>query len=534
MNTSSLMAPGAMSGRRARAGPASAGLAAAVSSLLVSAAIIARRPDLTVGAAFLFGDEAANLFVADALHAGRRLYQEVAYPYGPLPIFFYAAVAELLGNAPSTYLASLAIASAISAGMAAWVIQRAAGLRLALVLTLLGLLPAMPLPGASIGGYTSSMYMPIERVLLLAAALLWQGPAWRPRTRSFVIGAILAATQGVRFGSGVVGLVAVITIDAVSAIRHVREAKARRDAVNSMMWLAAGFAVVQIGWLLAAFLTLPAAFGMEFLWPMHLWETHQASGAPRWPTWIGWPAAITQYALPGTAVILAGAGLLRWVGSASTTDAGSRKWDAEGAASILLVFVLLGSALYFRHEHHFRQFAWMLVPAAAAAIGRLRAPLRLALLVIWIPALWPMASAIVQDPPPETARLEVPAGYTLFTSAAAAARVEFLERHVVHDPVLFVPNGTGWLFAYRHDHVTRHAWFYSRAVVRTFEEEAFVRGVAQAATVVACEPAGPFEEWPLPEAAVTAIENGFTFSGAGGGCRIWIRSLPAGDTPPGK
>ena len=140
------------------------------------------------------------------MHRGQQLFVDAAYPYGPVSITLFAAIAKVAGNTPLTYLGVLAILAAASAGLAAHLMSRVAATSLALGLAVAALLPTMPLPGAPIGGYISSIYFPVERIVLLAALLLWKVPADRSGWRSVAIGGVLGVSQGVRFGPGVVML----------------------------------------------------------------------------------------------------------------------------------------------------------------------------------------------------------------------------------------------------------------------------------------------------------------------------------------
>lgn len=150
-------------------------------ALALSTGLMLRRPDVTRNAAFLFSnDEAANLFVADRRHRGQLLYSEVAFQYGPVSIELYTRISAALGNTPTVFLTTMAVLSAISVGLVAWLIRRSADAATALACVVVGLLPTMPLPGASVGGYASSIYLPLERLLLIAGVILWTS---RPRGR---------------------------------------------------------------------------------------------------------------------------------------------------------------------------------------------------------------------------------------------------------------------------------------------------------------------------------------------------------------
>lgn len=487
---------------------------AALLSLAVSVAFVLLRPDLTRGAAFLFGDEAANLFAADALHRGRTLYTDVAYPYGPLPIEMYRATSAVAGNSPGVFLALMAVLSASSAFMAGSLIRRSADVVTSAALVLVALLPTMPLPGAPIGGYTSSIYMPVERIVLLAAAMLWSPPTTRSWRRGLCLGVILGACQGVRFGSGAVMVAATAIVDQLAV--HGTVPDRRRAARRATAWILAGFLAAETGWAVWAIVTRPRPYALEFLWPLQMWETHQMSGMPRWPSWGGWRMALVQYTMPAIALTLSGAGVVNWIRAGR--DRASGKAEMHGGAAMLFVFFVVAALVYFRHEHHFRQFAWMLVPAAAGPMCRVRRPVRLVLLALCAPALWPIASGLMGPPSRDIVTLQTPRGFSLVVPVETAARVEFLNAHRTTGPVLFIPNGAGWLYAYDVDSVSRHHWFYSRAVVRPFEEDTFARDVEHAAIVIRCDP--PDRPWPVPDSARALIERTFTVTTAGYGCAI--------------
>lgn len=424
----------------------------------------------------------------------------------------------MLGNTPTVYLGSLAILAAFSAGMAAYLLRRSLDLQTTVAVVVVGLLPTMPLPGASIGGYTSSIYMPLERIGLLAAVLLWAPPSKRGLWTSLAMGAVLGFCQGIRFGSGAVAVAAIALVDQAAVFERGSRTPAR-EAVRASAAVLGGFLLSQAAWIVWAAIMLPRPHALEFLWPLQMWETHRNSGAARWPTWGGWRMAITQYTMPVTAAALCVGGVPRWI----RTPASGRTsaWESHGAANVLLVFFALASLFYFRHEHHFRQFAWMLVPGAAAALATSRRTTRLVVLGLCAPAVWPIASALAPRPSSDVARLEVPRGYAVFVPPDTVSRVRFLDPFTRLGPVMFVPNGAGWLYAFDVAHVSRHTWFYSRAVVRPFEEETFARDAASATTVIRCDPPNGGGAWPLPPSAVAAIEQRYVLVASAGGCRVW-------------
>src|SRR5215471_10430176 len=78
-------------------------LLVAVAAALGEASIL-RRPDQWLTAEFLFHDAGYSLLIAREVLHGARLYADVAYQYGPLPVAVYCAYAWLAGNTPFAYL----------------------------------------------------------------------------------------------------------------------------------------------------------------------------------------------------------------------------------------------------------------------------------------------------------------------------------------------------------------------------------------------------------------------------------------------
>lgn len=159
-------------------------------ALLVGESAIFRRSALTRMGSFFSSDAGYSLFVASEVLGGARLYRDVAYPYGWLPVAAYAAVASCFGNTPTVYLQFLLLVSAAGLALAFLLTRRFLPIGLSLVVTVGGLLPVLVVPGSLLGGYPSSYYLPLERLLLILAALTWQPPFHRSRTRSAALGAI--------------------------------------------------------------------------------------------------------------------------------------------------------------------------------------------------------------------------------------------------------------------------------------------------------------------------------------------------------
>src|SRR3954462_15763071 len=168
------------------------GVILAVAAAIGEASIL-RRPDLWRTAGFLFGDPGYSLLVAREVLHGARLYADVAYQYGFVPVYLYAAFAALFGNTPLVFLHFLLACSVANIALFYALVRQAAGVPTACAVTLLAAVPVLLVPGALLGGYVNSPYIPIERGLMIAAALAWQPPARRTLGRAIALGACLGA-----------------------------------------------------------------------------------------------------------------------------------------------------------------------------------------------------------------------------------------------------------------------------------------------------------------------------------------------------
>jgi hypothetical protein len=378
----------------------------------------------------------------------------------------------------------------------------------------------MPLPGATVGGYLSSPYMPLERICLLSALLLWREPWARTSVRGVVMGSILGACQGIRFGSGAVILTAVVVVDIASSYRSQRSLPTAGAIVRNVLPLAGGFAAAEAFWVAWALLTIGGPYAVEFLWPMQLWETHQMSAEARWPTWGGPRMFLAQYLMPLVAAALGIGAFVTWLREPGT---GLPERRREGALYVLFVFYALASIVYFRHEHHFRQFAWTLVPCAVPMLTRFPLASRAAMACICLPGLWPLTSALIHGPEPSVTEVHLPRGYSVYVDAPTIERLDFLSRTTTDhtEPLLFLPHGSGWLYAYGHEYATRHAFFYSSAVVRPFEQASVIAAVRELRLIIDCTPSGA--EVPLPGPVREVIATDFVEYERDAGCSSYVR-----------
>jgi hypothetical protein len=507
-------------------------------SVALSAAAIVRRPDLVMGADFLFQDVGHNLLVADRLLSGQSLYRDVFYPYGPISAYIYTATAFLFGNTPTTYLALLAAISGVNACLAFILVRRAAGLTTA-ILVGIGLLALLPIPGAIAGGFTVSPHLVLERTLLLVVALCW-APIGRTRRSSVLLGATLGVWQGVKFGGALPAGAAIVLLDTLSVLALGLSQSRLRAMVGSWLWILAAFVAIELGWVFLAFRTGPPALALDIMFPLYIFRAYSVVTPDiRWPLWAGWRLAVGQYLLPLSAGAVAVVGFFSWLRSLRRgTHAESDGQATGGGIFVPLLFFAISTFTYFRHVYHFQQFLWALVPAAAWQLHRVASMARMAALLAWAPGLlMVLRSACLTLPPKAMVHVSLPTGGSIMVDPLMATRIAFLRKLASEEAdgaaVLYVPIGSGWQFAFRVPSTTRHTWFFAPQVVRPFEEDDFLRSLDQARALVTCDVPGTPEKplpvfFPLPpEIAAEAYRHVEPWM-VGAGCRVFrIRRPPS-------
>jgi hypothetical protein len=511
--------------------------------LAVSMAAIANRPGVILGPQFLFDDEGQNLLIVHTILSGGSLYRDVFSQYGPIPAYVHALVARGFGNTPLVYLSLLGVVSSANIGLAYALVRRAANLPVAVFVTGIGVLPIVLIPGALAGGYTSTTYMPLERLLLLLVALSWAAPTTRSFRRSVFIGCLLGAWQGLRFGAVVAAGVSILLIDFLYLWSVALTREHLRAWAASLFPMAAAFVAFELLWAVYAFATLPPAFALDVLWPLYILQGYDVWSTPagRWLWWGGWRLMLGQYLLPLSAGVLSLSALARWSAGArraETLGPGQSAWADHGSVFIPLCFYIIGCCFLFRMVHHFRQFLWALVPAAAWELQRRGAAVRTAVACLWAPGFAVMirASLIPAAAASLLVSVNLPTGGTIHTSAPMAERIRFLERFLTQDAqgaaVLFVQGGfgggSGWHYAFRVPQATRHTSFFASNLVRPYEEAAFIEALNRTVALIHCDESDVGEQHadgridlPFPPAVAQAVRSRLTPWKSEAGCRIY-------------
>jgi len=437
---------------------------------------ILRRPDLTRGADFLFGDAGFSLLVARQILHGARLYADIAFPYGAAPVYLYCGVASAFGNTPAAYLHFLLVVSLLDVALFYALVRRAAAPALAFFVSFVGAVPLLLLPGGLLGGFLSSYYIPIERGLMLGAALAWQPPLGRTPRRAAVLGLCLGLMQIVRFGPGVALGAAVLAIDA--AIHAVQGGTIRRW-IEAESWMLGSAVAIESTRAAVALMLLPRPVATDVIWPAYMMR---AFGPGRQvPGWHGWSMAIGQYFNPLTAIVLTGVAVA-WIVRRRERCAPVE----DGSQLILPAFFVAGICGLFRTEHHYYQAAWTLVTGAVVALRRwpwLGLPAAAACL----PCLAIVVAAPLRAPGLSTT-VDLTDGWRLTVAADVAARIEGIAgvlRRVPDRPVLAYPSFGGFAVALDLPLLGRQAFFFPGAV-RPYEEPSLARTYEDARLLVTC------------------------------------------------
>jgi hypothetical protein len=487
--------------------------ACAIALVVIAGAIIGEgaifaRPELTRTAAFLFGDQSYSLFVGSEMMRGARLYRDVAYPYGAGPVYAYVGLARIFGNTPVVYLQFLLCASLINLALAYLLLRRAARVGVALFITLVGVLPVLLVPGALLGGYTSAFYIPIERMMLLAATLTWRPADDRSLARAVALGAIIGLGQTIRFGPGIVFLAVIVAFDV--ALRIAGRTSSTTALARSTLTMIGTFAAIEVTLLAAAFAILPRPVAIDVAWPRYMLGAF-APLASRVTGLPGWRVTVGQYFNPLAAGVLSGVSVALFV-------RGRADRSRVPAAAVFLppLFYLAAALTFFQTEHHFRQFCWALPLGCAPALDERRWT-RAVALVCWAPVLALMLTSAAPKRTPDLVDVICPNGWRLRTTRADKERIEGITSalRTIADTggagaVIFYPSGSGFYVAFGVPHTSRETWFFSGAI-RPYEVTTLAHQYRQAAALVACRdnrsgPDRPYFRADLPQPVREAIE----------------------------
>jgi hypothetical protein len=436
--------------------------------LSFATAAVVRRPDLTSGEWFLFADQGMNLLFTERLLQGGALYSDVAYPYGPLSAYSYAALAFFLDPSILSYHVYFTFMSAVAVLAAYALFRGAMPPPRAFALVVLAFVPTMLAPGSLLGGTSNSPYVALERILLLSIALAWTPPSERTVRRAALIGALLVAWQLTKFGGAFVAGAAIVLLDLL-ALHTTGWTTARawawiRSGVVTLLAFVAGEAI-RVGYVYA---TTPRTVASEVLWPVHVLQSYRM-----YPAWAGglhfadWRLVVGQYLTPlfGAALAIGFVALLL-ARRRSALPPHDWRWLRFLLPPLFFALAALG---YSRQTWHFEQTMWTLaVGTALIALLRSRWQRRVAPLML-VPCFLLVAKAMFLNP--RDAALvahQLPNGERLMLQVTTSRQVTEIVQVLRPGPgaagaglpaVFVVPAGGGLSFFYRLPAPVRQTWY---------------------------------------------------------------------------
>lgn len=469
-----------------------------LAATLLGGAAIVRRPDLVANAAFLFGDQGLNLFIADRLLAGERLFLEVFTPYGPLPAYLHTAFVSLTGNTIVAYNVLLLLLTLVNVVLAYVLVRSRTSAGVAMLVVGVGVFPSFLIPGSLVGSFTVSPYIPLERALLLGAALAWTPPQSRSAGRAVLIGTLLGLWQWVKFGGAVFAGAAIIVLDLVLIWKSPNRSAALRRWFQGLGLALAVFAAFEVCRIVGAFLLLPSDIARDVVWPAYHLATYEGwvNAELRWLTWGGWRLFIAQYLSPAVAVALIG-GVLLW--SASRSEEDGLLTAADLRLLLPALFVAIGLLGYLQQAHIMRQFLWAVVIGSSIALLRSGPVLRGVVLLLWLPGLLVAGRAmLVTSPPSHLVAMELPGAGTISVHPVLEESLEAVlhtvdqfrrDRAEVGDvpyeevPALFMRMAAGVHAVYNVPAPIRQPWIIP-GFVRPYDEAALIEAAERLAAIV--------------------------------------------------
>ena len=327
------------------------------------------RPESFNQGAFLFRDYSQYLFTIDAILKGEALYRDVFWQYGPLPMWYHALFARLLGNTPAVWAMGEGLLQALNCGLVYAALRN--GYRARPVL-LAGIVTFVPLLLRWSMGLT---YFGFESLFLLAALSLWGEPGRRTAGRALLVGLLLGLVQWAKFGSAFAAGAGLVMVDALLLWRRSESRVAWVAWFRLMLVTGLGFAVTEGALAAWAFATLPASIALDVVWPIFMKKQYAfASGEAASVLGEG-AGVLIGTVVPAIAGGLGGLVCLREV------------WQGRVTRPVLFgllitAYFAVGWGLLFKHAWLLFQYSALLSVPAAVGLLCLRGALRIGMVLL--------------------------------------------------------------------------------------------------------------------------------------------------------
>lgn len=396
----------------------------------------------------VFEDYGVTYFLADRLAAGDSLYSDIAYPYGPLPVWIWTAFTCIFGNTPATYAAFTLIGNLIFAFLLYAAIARVSTPLAALVVVACGLV----IPE------TEPPYRLFERCIFAGILLAWVLPEERSFRHALVVGLLLGLWQWVKFGGAVYAAGSLVVVDLVLMASGRASVRLWLATTATAAALAGLIEVGRIAW---ASVTLTPDVAADVIWPAYTKQLYDAFGNS-YPGWHGWRHFAGFYLIPVSGLV-------------ATIAAVPLARRSAAALFIPTVFFLLGIGTYLGHSFIYTVYIWCLMPPVAALLARW--PWTVAMFIlIWFPG----NAVHLRDEvaPKDPGIIEVlPQNHPVawdgpYREAYHAISGELERSHPGSRP-LIMPVGNGFYFLRGLEPPSRHCWLQPH-YFRPYDEDTFI------------------------------------------------------------
>ncbi len=331
--------------------------------------LLHRYPARFFGADWLTNEHGNQLYRAQVIGAGGHLYRDVECQYGPLPVYAFAAFAQLAGDTVQAGCAFHLLVSLVAvAAMFRWLSRAArSGRELLLLAGLVGIsslcLTAFFRSPLLLSLGANFEYLSFERLWLIGLAAGWRPPRERGMRDALRLGLFFLLWQLTKFGGGAFGVAAFFAVD-IAYLLTVGDGADRRAVIR--FWVLAPAACVGAEALRAAmfYAVLPPDIATRSLWPLWLMGFYPYD---RLQIWIGGRHFLTYIAPIAIPAVAGFAVSAAWLSAKART---AMSWRLPAAlwfpVMVPLAFYLGGSidkVGYFGREWLFFQYAFALMPA---------------------------------------------------------------------------------------------------------------------------------------------------------------------------
>jgi len=465
-------------------------------AFLLGVTSLLHRPEQLYSSDYLFGDQGVNLLVADTITSGGLPYRDVAYPYGPLPIYIYAGLTELCGNRIPTYYCYMLVWSLLHLALLYLAVRRFCSRLVTSIVGVLAFVPTMLIPGAMVGGYANAAYIPVERCLLTALVLVYVAPSRRSYGRATLIGLFLGALQFTKFGGCFFVGGAIVILDLLLLRAEKEGSRNHTRWIKISLTTLAAFVAVEFVRAGLAFSFLNSEIAWDVVWPTFAARAYTTlSPDTRRPGWVNLSYFLGQQLTAFVGLIFSVIGLahLALLTRSSSFSDPSPRGD-EAALLLLPLFYCISAAAYFGHVHTYIQYAWCLMLAIPYALPRLGIAAKAITTVVALPCALLMLKSVLFSPlPPDVAPVRLPNGDTVFTDPPTSMAIEGIERECERlrlqdvsgqrNKVLILPQGAGYHYYFHYPRISRNVW-YINYYFRPYDGPAFLAALDTTLAIV--------------------------------------------------